>query len=84
MPPLSQEDSHPEVEDLTMGSRKGDVEAHGVSIVGLLLTNKSNPPSFCKAKPSFSGYELEQTQGDRGDRGAWHAAVHGVTKSWMT
>ena len=54
-----------------------------MSRVGLLLMNKSNHPSFCKAKPSFSRYELEKTLGDKGDRGAWHAPVHGVTKSWI-
>ena len=30
-----------------------------------------------------NGHELWQTLGDGvGDREAWHAAVHGVTKSW--
>ena len=29
-----------------------------------------------------SGYEFGQTSGDSEDREAWHAAVHGVTKSW--
>jgi len=34
-----------------------------------------------------NGHESEQTPQDRteeigNDRGAWHAAVHGVTKSW--
>ena len=31
----------------------------------------------------FSGPEFEQTPGDTvKDREAWHAAVHGVAKSW--
>ena len=29
----------------------------------------------------LSGYESEQTLGDSEDRGAWRAAVHGLTKS---
>ena len=29
----------------------------------------------------LNGHEFEQTPGDSGDRGAWCAAVHGVTKS---
>ena len=28
------------------------------------------------------GHEFEQVPGDVKDREAWHAAVHGVTKSW--
>ena len=30
----------------------------------------------------LSGHEFEQTLGDSGVRGAWHATVHGVKKSW--
>ena len=30
----------------------------------------------------LNGYEFEQTLGDS-DREAWHAAVHGVSNSWM-
>ena len=30
----------------------------------------------------LNGHEIEQIPGDREDREAWHAAVHGVTKSW--
>ena len=30
----------------------------------------------------FSGHDLGQTLEDGGDREAWHAADHGVTKSW--
>ena len=29
----------------------------------------------------FSGHEFEQTLGEVKDREAWHAAVHGVSKS---
>ena len=29
-----------------------------------------------------NGLENEQTLGDMKDRGAWHAAFHGVAKSW--
>ena len=29
----------------------------------------------------LNGHEFEQTLGDVKDRGTWHAAVHGVTKS---
>ena len=28
-----------------------------------------------------NGHEFEQTPGDSGGQGAWHAAVHGVAKS---
>ena len=31
----------------------------------------------------LSGYEFEQTSGDSEGQGAWHAAVHGVVKSWI-
>ena len=31
---------------------------------------------------SLNGHEFEQTQEIVEDRGAWRAAVHGVTKSW--
>ena len=30
----------------------------------------------------FNGHELEQTPGDGEGQEAWHAAVHGVAKSW--
>ena len=30
------------------------------------------------------GYEFEQTPGDKEDRGAWHAAAHGIAESGMT
>ena len=30
----------------------------------------------------LNGHESEQTLGIVKDREAWHAAVHGVTKSW--
>ena len=30
----------------------------------------------------WSSYELGQTLGDGEGWGTWHAAVHGVTKSW--
>ena len=30
----------------------------------------------------LNGHEFEQTLGDSDDREAWHAAVHGVAKSW--
>ena len=29
----------------------------------------------------FNGYEVEQTLGDSEEQGAWHVAIHGVTKS---
>jgi len=29
----------------------------------------------------LNGHECEQTLGDSKDRGAWHVAVHGITKS---
>ena len=32
----------------------------------------------------LNGHELEQTLGESGGQGAWHAAVHGVAKSDMT
>ena len=36
----------------------------------------------------FNGHEFEQTLGDREDRGAWHAALHGLTEEsdidWVT
>ena len=31
----------------------------------------------------LNGHEFEQAPGVGDDREAWHAAVHGVTKSWM-
>ena len=30
----------------------------------------------------FDGHEFEQAQGVGDGQGGWHAAVHGVTKSW--
>ena len=30
----------------------------------------------------LDGHEFEQALGDGEDREAWHAAVHGVKKSW--
>ena len=30
----------------------------------------------------LDGHEFEQAPGDGKDREAWHAAVHGVSKSW--
>ena len=30
----------------------------------------------------LGGHEFEQTPGDSAGQGAWHAAVHAVTKSW--
>ena len=30
----------------------------------------------------LNGHEFEQIPETVKDRGAWHAAVHGVTKSW--
>ena len=30
----------------------------------------------------FNGHELGQTPGDGEEQGSWHAAVHGVVKSW--
>ena len=30
----------------------------------------------------FNGHEFGQTLRDTKDRKAWHAAVHGVAKSW--
>ena len=34
----------------------------------------------------LKGLELQQTQGDSEDRGAWHAAIHGVTNNqiWLS
>ena len=32
--------------------------------------------------PQLNGHEFEQLQEMVKDREAWHAAVHGVTKSW--
>ena len=31
----------------------------------------------------LDGHEFEQTLGIAMDREAWHAAVHGVAKSWI-
>ena len=31
----------------------------------------------------INGHEFEQTPGLVMDRKAWHAAVHGITKSWI-
>ena len=30
----------------------------------------------------LNGHEFEQTLGDSEEKEAWHARVHGVTKSW--
>ena len=30
----------------------------------------------------LDGHEFEQALGDSEEQEAWHAAVHGVTKSW--
>ena len=30
----------------------------------------------------ISGHEFEKTLGDSEGQGSWHAAVHGVAKSW--
>ena len=30
----------------------------------------------------FNGHELGQTTGDMRDGETWHAAIHGVAKSW--
>ena len=30
----------------------------------------------------LNGHEFEQTPGDGEGQGAWHAAVHGITKNW--
>jgi len=35
-----------------------------------------------KEMSSGHGHESKKTPGDK-DREAWHAAVHGVAKSWM-
>ena len=31
----------------------------------------------------LDGREFEQTPGESGDRGAWHAAAHMIAKSWI-
>ena len=31
----------------------------------------------------LDGYEFEPAPGDSEGQGTWHAAVHGVAKSWM-
>ena len=38
----------------------------------------------CQANSGIrvNGHEFEQASGDGKDREAWHAAVHGVAKSW--
>ena len=30
----------------------------------------------------LNGHEFEQALGERDDREAWHAAIHGVVTSW--
>ena len=39
--------------------------------------------SLLDGNPKLNGYEFEQAQELVMDREAWHAAVHGVTKSWI-
>ena len=39
--------------------------------------------SLLDGNPKLNGYEFEQAQELVMDREAWHAAVHGVAKSWI-
>ena len=39
--------------------------------------------SLLDGNPKSNGYEFEQAQELVMDREAWHAAVHGVAKSWI-
>ena len=40
--------------------------------------------NYCQVRwhQPLNGHETEQTLGDSGVGKAWHAAVHGATKSW--